>query len=278
MRIDRSSFWLLAAVAALLTPDRIHALPVLMATDGQSSRNISAVQELGHEVSTASLAAINAKSQAELAGFRTVIVSPDLNQAGYAQLRAAVADGGSLQLYVATGGTLVLNVAGRVGSQQNIAPGGVDYVYGMVHNAETFATPDHPYLTGQGFSGQTLTPANFELWLNTDHGHLDPLSLPPNAITVLTNTNGGTPTPIEVAPSFVEYPYGQGRVVVTVLAVGWAIAGDANGAPTRNLFQYAVPEPSCLLLLGPAALLALPRRGPSGRSRIAPAGHPRRTR
>lgn len=258
----RASAACVAAFAACLPPAVTYGLPILMATNGQASRNIAAAEALGHQVTTASLADINSKTQDELAGFNAVFVSPDLNNPAYAQLRTGVADGGSLQLYVASGGTLVLNVAGRVGGQQNIAPGGVDYVHGSVHNAETFAAPNHPYLTGQGYPGQALTKGDFEFWLNTDHGYLDPASLPQDAITVLTNTNGGSASPIDTAPSFVEYHHGAGRVIVTVLTIGWAIGGEANGAPQANLIQYAIPEPATALLFGPIALLAArrPRR------------------
>ena len=233
------------------------AEPVLMALDGQSSNNIERAEALGHTVSTAWLSDISDMTPEELASFDAVFVSPGFGNRGYDALRNAVRNGGSLQRYVANGGTIVLNVAGNFGDQGNIAPGGVDFFFG-IHNQETFASPTHRYLTGatsqdDDYDGAELAPGDFDDWLNTDHGYLT--NLQGQTITILQNVNGA---------SLIEYPEGEGRVIVSTLAVGWAQFGGSRGGPQRNLIDYAlktpVPEPTTLALFAVAALAVFRRR------------------
>ncbi len=233
------------------------AEPVLMALDGQSSNNIESAEALGHTVGTAWLSDIANMTPEDLAPYDAVFVSPGFGNSGYSALRSAVRNGGSLQRYVAGGGTIVLNVAGNFGNQGNIAPGGVGFFFG-IHNQETFAGPLHRYLTGEmsqndDYEGAELVPSDFDDWLNTDHGHLT--NLRGQTVTILRNVNGA---------SLVEYGEGDGRVIVSTLTVGWAEFGESRGAPQSNLIDYAlktpVPEPTTLALFAVAAMAVFRRR------------------
>ncbi len=251
---------MLAAAFVALGAASASARPLLMSLDGYSDSNILRAVQLQHTVTGRSLAQINAMTQAQLSAYDTVFVSPDLTPMSYGALRSAVADGGSLQMYVASGGTLVVNVAGRVGSQNDIAPGGVDYVGGTHNNNASFVSAAHPLLTGLGYSGHSLNPSDFSMWLHTDHGHIDPASL---------SMERGVDSPIQITantlgPSVVEYAYGDGRVLVTTLTVGWAMGGEARGDVQDNLINYVVvPEPASLAILAASTLLAFRRRRPA---------------
>jgi hypothetical protein len=240
------------AALTLLTADSSHAAPFLMTTDGVSGDNISRATALGETVTTTTLSTISVSTPSSLSPYSVIWVSPDLDTS-YTSLRTAVALNGSLERYVFNGGRLVLNVAGNAGNQADIAPGGIDYDRSTIHNAETFTTPAHPYLTGVGYGGAALTPSDFDTWSFTDHGIFQ--NLLPGTITVLSNANG---------PSWVEYPYGAGRVLLTTLTYGWGSNG-ARLAPRDNLILYPVvlPEPAAgltMLSLAATGLLARRRR------------------
>lgn len=201
----------------------------LMATDGVSSNNNSKASSLGHTVTTDTLANIVAMMPTALAAYDVVWVSPP-NQSAvtYTALKSGVAPGASLEQYVNNGGILVLCLAGNIGNQTDIAPGGVDATLnafnGIFHEEETFTTPAHPYLTGADYSGAVLAESDFDNWGSTDHGQLT--SLPGGATTVLSNTDG---------PSWVQYPWGCGQVIVNTLTYGWTNSGIA----LDNLINYA---------------------------------------
>lgn len=225
----------------------------LMSTNGIYEFNAQKAGMLGHTVTTASLAQINSMTQEMLAAYDMVFVSPGFGSIGYDDLRSAVVDGGSLQLYVATGGTLVLNVAGNYGDQDDIAPGGVSFDREPMHNGEAITSWSHPYITGAGYGGHTLGTADFANWNETDQGQLT--NLAPETTTILATLDG---------PSLVEYPHSDGIVLVSTLTVGWAEGGEARGTAQDNMINYAVavPEPTsiCLLIVGAAAILTRQRR------------------
>jgi hypothetical protein len=239
----------------------------LMTSDGVTMSNNPAVVSLGYTASGDFLANIITYSQAQLSAFDVIWVNPIPD---HAALTTGTAAGGALEQYVAGGGTLVLNLASG-GNMPAVGPGGVGYVHGgsgsSFHNSETFTTPLHPYLTGAGYGGTALTPADFNNWSFTDHGHLS--GLPLGATTVLSNTDG---------PSFAQYTYGSGTVLVNTLTYGWGGYG-AQGAPRDNLFKYAafvavtpaVPEPGIVALGAGAACfgLAALRRGRRAAKRSA---------
>ncbi len=243
-----------ACVAVLVaTAGQAEAGIILMSTNGASSFNNTRASNLGHTVSTNSIAGIVGTPSSTLSGFDVVWINPDVND--YNSLRTGVASGGALEQFVSGGGVLVLNVAGNSGNQNDIAPGGVDYSRATTHNAEAFSSPTHPYLTGVGYGGSVLTPSNFVGWGSTDHGTL--FNLLAGTTTVLSNTDG---------PSFVEYQYGNGSVLLNTLTYGWGTNG-ARGPALDNLINYSVfvsqqnsvspvPEPSSLALFGIGACVA----------------------
>jgi len=199
---------------------------LLLTTDGVSSDNNARAAALLRQTATVDLATLANTPPETLAGYQAIWVNPSLSSANYTTLRTAVAPAGSLEQYVNAGGTLVLNVAGNSSSQNDIAPGGVDYDGNFTHQAENFTLPTYRYLTGATHNGGLLSPSDFDAWGSTDHGFLANL-LP--GVTVLSNAHG---------PSFVEYPYGAGRVILTTLTYGWG-GGGAKGAPRDNLLFYA---------------------------------------
>jgi hypothetical protein len=199
---------------------------MLLATDGASADNNARARALVGKTATATLATIAATPTATLAGYDAIWVNPDLSSASYTTLRTAVAVSGSLYEYANGGGTLVLNVAGNQSSQSDIAPGGIDYDGSTTNNAEIFTTPTASYLTGSGFAGALLQTSDFDSWNQTDRGYLFNLV---GGTTVLSNSNG---------PSFSEYGWGSGKVILTTLSYGWGLNG-AIGQPRDNLITYA---------------------------------------
>jgi hypothetical protein len=254
---------LAAWVACGLLATGVAAAPILMIEDGQSEDNIATAEALGHQVSTEWLDNITQMSEAQLAPYEVIFLSPGIGFSAFDNLREAVASGGSLQQYVASGGTLVLNVATNTGSQSDIGPGGADYVSSGPHNSESFALPGHPYLTGSGYGGWVLTPEHFDNWGHTDHGHVT--GLPSRASEILENTDG---------TSLAQYGHDDGYVLISTLTVGWALGGDARGAPQENMINYAayLPEPATIPLLTLGALLVARRRRGS-RSSAGAHGH-----
>lgn len=246
--------WLSVIVVVVVTVGvgTASATQILMSTDGYYTNNVQKAGALGHVVSTASLDQINTMTAEALAVYDAVFVSPGFGTTGYANLRSAVVDGGSLQLYVATGGTLVLNVAGNFGYQDDIAPGGVDYARQGLHDEEFLTRPGHRMITGEGFGGETLVQSDFSDWGRTDHGIL--ANFAADASVILSNTDG---------PVLIEYYVDLGNVLVSTLTVGWAIGGEARGKVQDNMIQYAVsevPEPATICFIGLGAVAALRRK------------------
>ncbi len=95
------------------------------------------------------------------------------------------------------------------------------------HNSETIMMPQHPYITGEGYGGTPLTAQSFSGWGNTDLGHLT--NVPPGATVVLRNADG---------PSWVEYNYGAGKVIVTTLNYCAPDLPKAVGPVLDNLLKY----------------------------------------
>ncbi|MEZ6132353.1 MAG: PEP-CTERM sorting domain-containing protein [Planctomycetaceae bacterium] len=197
-----------------------------------------------------------------LSDYDVVWVNPGLTSSNFTTLQGGVAALGSLEQYAFGGGVLVLNVASsptNLGLVSNVGPGGVDYNSGGIDNSETFASPSHPYLTGAGFGGASLIPGNFNNWSATDHGWFE--NLVSGTTTILQNTSSGTP------PTFVEYGYGSGTVILNSLTFGYGSLG-ATADPLNNLINYSVfasqdaasvPEPSTFAILCVGAGLTIVR-------------------
>jgi len=159
--------------------------------------------------------------------YQAIYIAPGLSLADYELLRLMSALGGSIEQFVTSGGVAVINLAGSQGDQINVAPGGVGFGAIAQHEAEDILLPDHPYITGMGLGGEALAPADFSNWAPSDYGVLT--NLPPNASIILANTDG---------PTWAEYNYGAGRVIVTSVAYCFDDQPSSQGAATRNLFRY----------------------------------------
>ena len=134
----------------------------------------------------------------------------------------------NLSQYVRDGGVAVINIAGNIGSGDDIDPLGTDYNRSHTHSSEQILLPNHAYITGQGYPGVALSTSDFANWSSTDHGWLT--GLPQTADSVLTDDHG---------VSWLQYSYGQGTVIVTTLTYGWGLGG-AKGDPLKNLVEYSL--------------------------------------
>ncbi len=175
----------------------------------------------GHSYDTVSEAEFAALSAEEMGQYRAVYLEPSWSDYGSLNLT-------NLAAYVQAGGVAVINIAGNIGSADAIDPAGTDYHRTWTHNAETILLSEHPYITGQPYGGSLLTTSDFNSWGSTDHGWLT--GYPSDSQVVLQNTDG---------PSWLQYPYGSGQVIVTTLTYGWG-GGGGRGAPLENLVEYAL--------------------------------------
>jgi hypothetical protein len=160
--------------------------------------------------------------------YQVIYVAPDMAADDYAFLQQMVGSGGLIEQFVSLGGVAVINVAGSLGDQDNVAPGGVGFSSAAQHVSEQVLTPLHPYITGAGYGGEALTATDFDNWQPTDYGTLT--NLPANASVLLANNDGA---------SLAEYQYGEGRVIVSTLAYCWDGKPASQGAAARNLLRYS---------------------------------------
>jgi Dockerin type I domain len=160
--------------------------------------------------------------------YKVIYVAPDLGDADYTLLRQIVASGGVIEQFVSMGGVAVINAAGSLGDQEDIAPGGVGFSGAAQHLSEQILAPSHPYFTGVGFGGEPLSSSDFDNWQPTDYGTLT--NLPGDAAVLLANNDG---------PSLAEYQYGEGRVIVSTLAYCWDGKPASQGAAARDLLRYS---------------------------------------
>jgi uncharacterized repeat protein (TIGR01451 family) len=175
----------------------------------------------GHSYDAVSETEFAALSAEEMGQYRVVYLEPSWSN--YGNLNQD-----DLAAYVQAGGVAVINIAGNIGSANDIDLAGTDYHREYTYNAETILLPDHPYITGQPYGGSVLTTSDFNSWGSTDHGWLT--GYPPASQVVLQNTTG---------PSWLQYPYGSGQVIVTTLTYGWG-GGGGRGTPMGNLIKYAL--------------------------------------
>ncbi|MGC9444720.1 MAG: hypothetical protein ACP5E9_07345 [Candidatus Methanospirareceae archaeon] len=160
-------------------------------------------------------------STEELGRYRVVYLEPDWEN--YENLNLI-----NLSTYVQLGGVAVINIAGNIGSVNNIDPAGTNYDRSQTNNHPTILLPSHPYITGQPYGGCVLATSDFSSWGATDHGWLT--DYPASSKVVLRNTVGS---------SWLQYPYGSGQVIVTTLTYGWG-TGGGRGQPLENLIEYAL--------------------------------------
>jgi hypothetical protein len=185
-------------------------------------------------VRTLSALAAGSEDPVRLLGqFLSVYVAPGLGNDEYGLLQTMSASGGFLDRFVSMGGSAVINVAPDPAATPitavltGVAPGGIGYQPPLQGEAETIAAATHPYITGEGFGGQHLTPQSFANWGPTDRGFL--ISVPPGATVLLRNPRG---------PTMVEYNYGAGRVIVSTLTFCTANEPASIADPLDNLLKY----------------------------------------
>jgi hypothetical protein len=157
-------------------------------------------------------------------------VAPGLSDEDYAFLQGMSQPGGFLERFVSLGGLAVINVAGGGTSvRTDIAPGGVNLSSpSSPVNAQIIVNQIHPFITGEGFGGETLSASSFSQWMPTARGFLS--DLPADATTVLRNNAS--------QPSWIEYPYGAGRVIVTTLTFCTPDQPASMGRALDNLLKY----------------------------------------
>jgi len=175
----------------------------------------------GHTYDRVDEYAFGALTAEEMAAYPVVYLEP--SWVDYDNLNLA-----ALTAYVEGGGVAVINIAGNIGSREDVDPAGTDYHRDQTHNDEIILLPGHPYVTGSPHGGTALTTDDFHSWGATDHGWLT--GYPAASWTVLQNTEGA---------SWVQYPWGKGQVILTTLTYGWGSRG-ARGAPFSNLVEYSL--------------------------------------
>ncbi len=178
----------------------------------------------GHSYDLVSETGFAALSAEAMGRYRVVYLEPSWSNYGNLNLT-------NLAAYVQAGGVAVINIAGNIGSANDIDPAGTDYHRTWTHNAETILLSEHPYITGQPYGGSLLTTSDFNSWGSTDHGWLT--GYPTASQVVLQNTDGA---------AWLQYTYGSGQVIVTTLTYGWG-SGGARGTPMGNLIKYALALP-----------------------------------
>ena len=136
-----------------------------------------------------------------LSQFLTVYVPPGLSEDDYTTLNKLAAPNGFIEQFVALGGVAVINVApdpaatATTETRTGIAPGFVGYQPPLTSMSETIAVASHPFITGEGFGGHTLSSSSFASWQPTDRGFLTDFQGLPSAV-LLRNARG---------PSMIEY-------------------------------------------------------------------------
>jgi len=186
-------------------------------------------QTLGLSNGSKSFLALSGSYPVELRNqYQVVYIPPGLGATNYAWLQELVSTGGFIEEFVSLGGVAVINAGGLVGDQPDIAPGGVGFSMVASHDDEEINAPDHLYLAGIPFGGDVLGPDDFNGWGPTDLGILT--NLPDDATIVLYNSDG---------PSWAEYQYGAGRVIVTTLTYCWDTEPKSQGAAASNLLLYS---------------------------------------
>ena len=219
-----------------------------------------------------SFARLEGSDPATLRGeFKVIYVAPDMSENDYAALNRLVKQGGVIEQFVSMGGVAVINVAGGLGDQANMAPDGVGFTDGTTHQSEAIQLPQHPYFTGLGFGGEPVSAGDFNGWQPTDLGTLS--GLPADATILLQNSAG---------PSLAEYQHGDGRVIVSTLSYCWIGKPNSDGVAARNLLRYsrsysgsaATPAPTFTSTFTPTVT---PTRTATGTLRPTPSPSPTRT-
>ena len=197
--------------------------------------------------------------------FLSIYIAPGLDEIGYGFLQVLSEPpsvmrplGGFIHRFVEIGGLAVINVAPSaslptsVQLRPGLAPRGVGYQPPLTSSSESINRPTHPFITGQGFGGEPLSSARFASWNPTDRGYLT--NVPADATIILRNSSG---------PTMIEYPHGNGKVIVTTLTFCTPDQPLSMGTPLDNLLKYGrfflggaqTPPPTVTPTLTPTATL-----------------------
>lgn len=130
--------------------------------------------------------------------------------------------------YVAKGGTLVLELNGAENTSIMLPRGVTTASNGAVENAILAA--DHPIFFP--LSGKRLIRANY-----ASHGYLQ--DVPDDALILAVETNGVDE--LSDRPTFVEYPYGEGRVIAG-LQCFHDQDGSGRGPLMESVISYALAK------------------------------------
>lgn len=140
----------------------------------------------------------------DLSSYDKVIIPSDQPQAFYDAFEANL---GWFEAYVDNGGILQFSAGsnGWNGGTLTNLPGGYSKVYDS-DNSVTIDLPTHPFAS----LPNTITDAELDGWSSSTHAYFD--VLPPNAVTICTDSNG---------PCLVESTSGFGRYFAYGLIVEW---------------------------------------------------------
>lgn len=195
---------------------------------------------------------------------KSVYVAQDMSASEYVQLRTMAKPGGFMDVFAATGGVVVLNIAGRTGEQLEVAPGGVGFTPTTPREQQIIEMPDHPFFLGDGFAGRRLTTSDFDSWGSTSYGVL--VGLPESATLLLSSVDG---------PTMAEYVHGEGRIIVSTLGFCWENHPRSDGPAMENLLRYGRAYEG--LAQTPAPTLT-PTGSPTATPTRTPSASPTRTR
>lgn len=166
--------------------------------------------------------------------FLSIYIAPGLSDTDYGLLQNMSQPGGFLERFVSLGGLAVINIANASGNsallRTDVAPGGLNYSHPPQSdvNTQTIINMLHPYVTGEGYGGDPITNSTFTQWNPTSLGFLS--DLPAETATVLRGNTS--------QPTWIEYNYGAGRVVVTTLTYCTPGQPNSMNKALDNLLKY----------------------------------------
>lgn len=207
-----------------------------------------------------------------LGQFATIIISSAQTQQFYDTLFPAGAIHPELETWVASGGTLLAQLADHAtGPGQFGVWGDSTFLGGVTADRQftddnTIVDADHPIVKGRELCPSGNCTALWDLdarididgWNSSSHGVFT--NLPSTANTILSDATDGRPV-------LVEYPHGDGQVVATTTTPEWRYVGgidqyyDLSQNLTANLIAYAIGTQGPLRLSpGHANLVSLPEQ------------------
>jgi hypothetical protein len=200
---------------------------VLLVSHGQDTTYLT---RNGYTFDTITEFQFSTITTATLSQYRMLILEPNWSNYGYLRSGLAVVD----QALDETSLVVSIRVAGNGGSQADIDLLGTDYDRTTTSAAETILVPNHPFINGLPWGGNTLLASYFNSWSSTDHGWF--YNLPdsqPGYIEILQNSNG---------ISMFEYSYKDSHILVDTLTSidgGWGTGNDIVADNYINYLNYS---------------------------------------